>query len=141
MKPNKVIIGIISLALFITACTTAKITPATPTSPATTNYVVAPNLITALETAHAVNAATAAVDPFSPAVEIGLGAIAALATWVAKRKNDKASQQALMLKTVIQGVENADNAEVKTAIQTQATAVGVEGALGTTVQGVNSGLL
>lgn len=141
MKMIKYVTSILAVVGLIAACTTAKVTPATPTTPASTNWIVDPRLATGLATAGAVNAATAAVNPYSPAIEIGLGAIAALAAWVAKSKNDKATQAALLLKTVIQGVENSGAVEVKQAIQAQATAVGVEGALGTIVQAVNSGNL
>jgi len=140
MKNN--ILLVCGLLLVIVGCTTAEVKPnPDPTQPPLTNWIVDPKLTTGLATAGAVNAATAAVNPFSPAVEIGLGAIAALAAWVAKRKNDAAAQKGLLLKTVIQGVENSGSAEVKGIIQKQAIAIGVEGELSTTVQKVNSGAL
>jgi hypothetical protein len=133
---------VIIIAIVITACTTQKVTP--PTAPGghpTTNWVVDPKLETALITARAVNDASAPANPFAPAVDIGLGAIAALAAWVAKRKNDQAAQSALLLKTVVQGVENAANPAVKAAIQAHAGIIGVEGELGTAVQKINNGSL
>ncbi len=130
------------LMLVIVGCTTAEVKQnPDPTQPPLTNWVVDPKLTTGLQTAGAINAATSPVNPFSPAIDIGLGAVAALAAWVAKRKNDAAAQKGLLLKTVIQGVENAANSEVKDTIRKQAIAIGVEGDLSTTVQKVNNGAL
>lgn len=143
MKTNikHILISFAVIIVLVTACTTAKVTPATSAAPAVTNYIVSPKLTTALDTVGSINAVTAPVNPYSPIIDIGLGGIAAIAAWVAKRKNDAAAQQALLLKTVIQGVENANLPAVKTAIQTQAVAIGVEGSLGNTVSKVNSGIL
>jgi hypothetical protein len=140
MKLKYIILSIAATVLLITACTTAQYTR-NPDGTTSTSYAVDPKLTAGLATAGAVNSVTAAVNPYSPAVEIGLTTITALAAWVAKRKTDKANQQSLLLKTVIQGVENGADSKVKAAIQAQATAVGVEGELGTTVQKINSGIL
>jgi len=138
----KNILSILVLSAVLIGCTSTKVSETPPGSGNySTNYVVDPRLVTAIETAKAVNDATKPVNPFSGAVEIGLGAVAALAAWFAKRKNDQANQQALLLKTVVQGVENAGNAEVKAAIQKHAVNVGVEGKLGDAVSKVNSGQL
>lgn len=126
----------------IVGCTTTEVKETAPGSGVySTNVVVDPKFETALTTVKAVNTATAPLNPFSPLVEITLGAIAAGATWFAKRKNDQNAQNALLLKTVIQGVENAATPAVKQAIQDHASRIGVEGELGTTVQQVNSGQL
>lgn len=140
MKINKHLIVFIGTILLITACTVPVVVK-NPDGSSSTNIVVDPKLTAGLATAGAVNTVTAPVNPFSPAIEIGLSAAGLLAAWIAKRKNDKANQQALLLKTVIQGVENSGSTEAKAAIQAHAATIGVEGELGTTVQGVNSGLL
>tara|TARA_R110000868_G_scaffold341505_2_gene602368 strand:+ start:1145 stop:1582 length:438 start_codon:yes stop_codon:yes gene_type:complete len=143
---NKFPIAVLFLALAV-GCTTQKITPAkpaTPTEPATpavTNYIVDPRLDSTLGTIGEINKATAPINPFSPLVDIGLGAAALIAAWVAKRKNDQAAQSALLFKTVVQGVENAANPTVKAAIQAHAGVIGVEGELGTAVQKINNGSL
>jgi hypothetical protein len=132
--------GIIMLAAFITACTVPKVT-SNPDGSAATNWVVDPKLETALTTGRAVNTATAPVNPASPFIEIGLGLVAAGAGWVAKRKNDKAAANELLLKTVIQAIDTLDDAKVKEAVQSHAVKVGVEGELNTTVQKVGSGII
>lgn len=128
------------LALIVVGCTV----PQYSTNPdGSTNVVqtVDPRLTTAIETSKAVNAATVPVNPYAPFIDWGLGVLAAGAALVAKYKNDQNAQHALLLKTVVQGVENAGNAEVKAAIKSQATAIGVEGDLSTKVQAINSGLI
>lgn len=146
MKKLKFLIPILLFAAIV-GCTTQKITPAKPatdTSPATpaiTNYIVDPRLDNTLTTIGAINKATAPVNPFSPLVDIALGAATLVAGWIAKRKNDQANQSALLFKTVVQGVENAANPAVKAAIQAHAGIIGVEGELGTAVQKINNGLL
>ena len=130
-KTNKILISVLALGLLITACTTAKVTPANPTTgaPASTNYVVNPKLTSTLDTVGSVVDVTAPVDPYAGLIKLGLGAIAAGATWFAARKNSQAAQSALLTKTVIQGVEASGNADVKAAIEKHATLVGVQGAL------------
>ncbi len=130
-KLTKIYLSTLLLALVITACTTAKVTPADPVkgTPATTNYIVDPRLTSALTTAQGVNAVTAAVDPYSPLIDLGLGTVAAVAAWFAKKKNDKANAATLLTRTVIQGVEASGSAEAKAAIEKHATLVGVQGAL------------
>jgi hypothetical protein len=135
------ILAVALIAIGIIGCTVAKVTPATSTTPAFTEYSPDPRLTNALATAGAINSVTAPVNPYSFPIQVGLGAVAAIAAWVAKNKTDKANQQALLLKTVIQGVENAAQPAVKEAIKSQASAIGVEGELSTTVQKVNSGQL
>lgn len=134
-----------ALALAAIALIGCTVTRQVENPPGSGNYVpqhvVDPRLTSALETAGAVNSATALVNPYSPVLEIGLGAAAAIATWFAKRKNDQSNQNAALLKTVIQGVENSGSSDVKTAIQTHAVNIGVEGQLGTFVAKVNSGQL
>lgn len=137
----KFILSVMAAALLVAGCTTARVTESPPGSGNySTNYVVDPRLEAGLVTAGAVNAATAPVNPFSPLVEIGLGAVAAAATWFAKRKNDQATQANSLLKVVVQGVENSDNADAKKAIQAHAVNVGAEGALNSAVAKINSGL-
>ncbi len=138
---KKYLLPVLALAFLIVGCTVARVTPADPVkgTPASTNYVVDPKLTQGLATAGAINTATAPVNPFSPAVDIGLGTIAAIAGWVAKRKNDALAAQTLLTKTVVQGVEYADNQVVKDVISTHAGKIGVEGELNTFVQKVGSG--
>jgi hypothetical protein len=142
----KYLLPALLLALVI-GCTTQKITPAkpaTPTSPAVpavTNWIVDPRLDATLGTIGDINKATAPVNPFAPLVDIGLGAAALVAAWVAKRKNDANAQNALLLKTVVQAVDGLDQQPVKDAIQAHAARVGVEGELNQVVKSVGSGLL
>jgi hypothetical protein len=112
-----------------------------PDGSSSTNYVVDPRVTTGLATAGAVNAATASMNPYSPFVEIGLGAVAAGFGWFAKRKNDKAAANELLLKTVVQAIDNLDDQKVKDAIQTHAVKVGAEGDLNTAVKKIGSGLI
>jgi len=137
-KLTKIYLSTLLLALVITACTTAKVTPANPATgtPASTNYIVDPRLTSAIDTAKGVVGVTAPVNPYAGAVDIGLTAIAGIAAWVAKRKNDKANAATLLTKTVIQGVEASGSAEAKTAIEKHATLVGVQGALSDLVYNV-----
>lgn len=126
--------------LILSGCTAPQVVH-NPDGTTSTNAIVHPNLTTALTTAEAVNTATAPVNPWSPVVSIVLAAAASVATFVAKRKNDQANESALIAKTIIQGVENSGHPETKAAIKTQATAIGIEGKLGTLVQAVNSGVV
>lgn len=137
----KLTLAVALLSACITACTTAKVTPATPTTPATTNYIVDPRLTTTLTTIGDVNKATAPVNPFAPLIDIGLGAAALIASWVAKRKNDQAAQSSLLLKTVIQAVDAIDQQPIKDAIQAHAVRVGSEVQLNQVVKKVSSGLV
>ena len=123
--------GIILLTFGLIGCATQKVTPANPATnqPAVTNYVPNEALVKVVGVATKINDATAAADPYSGAITWGLGVALAVAGWIAKRKNDQAAAAQTLTKTVIQGVEAADNPAVKLAIQTHATAVGVEGAL------------
>jgi hypothetical protein len=135
------IVSTLALAGILIGCTTTKVTEEPPGSGQfSTNHVVDPKLTTGLQTVGAVNEATRAVNPFAPLVDIGLAAALAIAAFVAKRKNDQASQAKLLLKTVIQGVETADNQEVKAVIEKHAVNVGVEGKLSGAVARVNAGV-
>lgn len=140
---NKILktLALVALAASLIGCTAARVTE-TPAGSGnyTTNYVTDPKLEAALTTAGAINAATAPVNPFSGLVEIGLGAIALGASWFAKRKNDQAAAQGQLLKVVVQGVNNSDNAEVKSAIESHAVNLGLESDLSKFVKQVESGL-
>ena len=138
----KTILTLATAALLLVGCTTTKVDETPPGSGHyTTNTIVSPKLEAVLTTAGAVNTATAPVNPFSPLITIGLAAITAGASWFAKYKNDKANSSALLLRTVVQGVENSGSAEAKKAIETHAINLGVEGDLGQTVRHINSGVL
>lgn len=141
MTKIKRIITIVALvaATAIIGCTSTKVTETPPGSGNfVTNHIVDPNLTAGLETAKAINDATKPVNPFAGVVEIGLGTIAALAAWFAKRKNDQATQSTLLLRTVVQGVEQADDTKVKETIEKHATKMGVQGPLGTAVAKITS---
>lgn len=128
---KKYLITSVALIAVVTACTTAKVTPANPATgtPATTNYVVDPRFTQVIDTAKGVVAVTAPVNPYAGLIDLGLGSAAAIAAWFAARKNTQAAQSALLAKTVIQGVENSGSADAKAAIEKHATAMGVQGAL------------
>lgn len=68
-------------------------------------------------------------NPVITLVDMGLAASVLIAGWIAKRKNDLAARKGELLTTVIQGVEAANNSEVKAAIQKHAEKTGTEGAL------------
>lgn len=146
---RKTSIAIIALAVTLIGCTTTRVTPvATETPPGsgifTTNnvstVVVDPKLTAALETIGTVNAATSAVNPYSAPIGISLTAIAAIASWIAKRKNDALSSTTAQLKATVQGVENlTDSTAAKDSIQKQAIILGIEPALNSTVQQINNG--
>jgi hypothetical protein len=138
LKKLKYLPAFLILAALITACTVPQVvTHSDGTSE--TNHVVDPKLTTAITTGRAVNIATAPVNPYSPLVEIGLGLAAATAGWMAKRKNDKAAANELLLRTVVQAIDNLDDAKVKEAIQSHASNIGVEGELNTAVQKIGTG--
>ena len=142
MKKTKIIATILVIAAIIVGCTTTKVTETPPGSGIySTNVVVDPKLTTALETIGAINTATTPVNPVSAPITITLAAISAIAAWVAKRKNDALSNTASQLKAVIQGVESSPGTETKAAVQKQATILGVESDLYSTVQKVINGQL
>jgi hypothetical protein len=126
------------VVLSIPSCTTPEVVTQ-PDGTVSTNAVVDARLVAAVIAAKAANAATAPVNPFSGLIELGLGAVAVGAGWVAKRKNDKAAANALLLKTVIQAIDALDSSSVKDAIQSHAVKIGVEGELNTVVKQVNAG--
>lgn len=143
MKKIKFCLALMAACLafiIVSGCTTAK----TVTNPdGTTQQVYSPDprLTTAIEAGRAGNAVSAPFNPFSYWIEIGLGTLAAGAGWVAKRKNDKAAADALLLKTVIQAIDALDDDKAKEVIQKHATSVGVEGALNSRVQQVGAGII
>jgi hypothetical protein len=104
-------------------------------------HEVDPRLTQGLAIGSAANAASVPVNPAAPWVELGLLAIAGGASWVAKRKNDKAAANEQLLKVVIQAIDALDDSKVKEAVQTHATRVGVEGDLNTAVKKVGSGAI
>lgn len=63
--------------------------PAQPAVPPNVPYLANTNVAPILDALRAANAATAPANPYSFPIEIGLGAGAALAAWLAKRKNDQ----------------------------------------------------
>lgn len=65
-------------------------------------------------------------NPAITLVDMGLGFAAIVAGLIAKRKNDQAARKKALLTTVIQGIEQAGNADVKAVIQKHAERTGVE---------------
>lgn len=123
------------------ACTVPQVTT-NPDGSTSTNHVVDPKLSTGLLVARAANAASAPTNPSAPITELILGATAVGAGWFAKRKNDKAAANELLLKTLVQAVNTLDDGQkTKDAVQAHATRIGVEGELNTFVQKVESGLI
>jgi hypothetical protein len=141
MKHLKYIISVAAIGIILLGCTTAKVSENPPGSGNyKTNYVTDPRVTSTIDTIAAVNDATKAANPFSGVVSIGLATAAALASWIAKRKNDSLTNVSGQLQAVVQGIEMApSNQEVKDAIQSHATRMGVEGELSKTVLKVNSG--
>lgn len=136
----KKLLSILAIVVIVAGCTAPQ-TVQQPDGTVSTNYVADPKLIAGIEVAKGINAATAPVNPFAGLIEIGLGAVAVGAGWVAKRKNDKAAANELLLKTVIQALDSLDDANVKTTIQAHASRIGVEGELNTVVKKVGSGAI
>ena len=141
MKKNILIVS--ALLLVVAGCTVARVTPADPVTgtPASTNYVTDPKVTQGLATAGAINDATRPVNPFAPLVDIALGTAAALAAWIARRKNDQLAAQTALTKTIVLAVDAQDNQATKDAIQAHAVKLGVEGQLNTFVQKVGSGAI
>lgn len=144
---NKIIVGLIvmvaCLTFLIGGCT-AQVAVQHPDGSTTTNHVVDPNLTTGITIARASNAASAPFNPYSPLVEIGLGLVAAGAGWYAKRKNDAAGANELLIKTLVQAINQlseSDAATIKPLVQDHAKTIGVEGDLNTFVKRVESGLI
>lgn len=81
-------------------------------------YSVAPQWDTAIKTVQGVNAVIP--SPASPFVSLGLGALSAVLAWVVRIKNKQAS----LADVLIEGIEKANNPDVKKIIQTVATAYG-----------------
>lgn len=143
MKKIKIALSIMAAALtvvLISGCTVPQVVT-NPDGTTSTNQVVDPKLTTGIVIAKATNQATAPVNPFAALIDIGLGALAVGAGWVAKRKNDKASANELLLKTVIQAIDALDDQKVKDAVQSHAVKIGVEGELNTAVQKVGVGAI
>ena len=139
MKKNLIVV--IALLALVVGCTVARVTPADPVTgaPASTNYVTDPKVTQGLVTAGAINDATRPLNPFAPVVDIALATAAALAAYLAKRKNDQLAAQTLLTKTIVQSIDAQDNQAVKDAISDHASKIGVEGQLSTFVQKVGSG--
>lgn len=135
------ILGLAAAAVIVAGCTTTQVKENPPGSGIlTTNVVVDPRLTGALDTIKAVNDSTAAVNPYSVPIDIGLGAITLIAGWIAKRKNDKLAMTNNLLRVVVQGVDQANVPTVKETIQKHAENMGVEGALSQVVNAVGKNL-
>lgn len=104
-------------------------------------FVPDPRLADGVNVIRATNTASAPFNPFAYWIELALSGVTAGSLWVAKRKNDKASADALLLKTVIQAIDALDDDKAKEVIQKHATSVGVEGALNSRVQQVGAGII
>jgi hypothetical protein len=123
----------LAIMLVMVGCTVTKLVENPPGSGKYDKVVeVDPKLTSGLEAAKAVNDAAKPFFPFSPVVDIGLGTVAALAAWFAKRKSDQ-------LKATIVGVEAKGGEAVKTAIKEAAMASGVESGLNKVVKSITGG--
>jgi hypothetical protein len=96
MKKNTVLpIVLFMVATFaiIVGCASPNpaFNPAQPPSATNPPYVPNTNVTTGVAIGQGVNAVTTPVNPYSGLVDIGLGAAAAIAAWIAKRKNDQAA--------------------------------------------------
>lgn len=136
----KYLIASVLVIATIVACTVPQVVT-NPDGTTATNTVVDPKVVTAIDTARAVNVATSSVNPYSPLVEILLGTAAAAAAWFANHKNNEKNATQAQLVSVVKGVNNAADTKTKEAIAEQAGIDGVETALNKTVKGVESGLL
>lgn len=135
-----IIASCLLILLFPVACTVSK-PVVNPDGSTNVVHEVDPRLTAGLAIGSAANAASAPVNPSAPWVELGLGAIAVGAGWVAKRKTDKAAADQLLLKTVIQALDTLNDNAVKEAVQKYATQAGVEGKLNTAVKQVGAGVI
>jgi len=142
MKFKNILAGavLVFVAVWLVACTTPQVVTH-PDGTTSTNEIVDPNLSAGLLIARGANAASAPTNPAAPLIELALLATTVGAGWVAKRKNDKAAANQLLLKTVIQAIDSLDDQKVKEAVQSHASRVGVEGELYTAVQKVGSGAI
>lgn len=132
------IVSIILLAFSLSACTVPQSAVQADGS-TNTVYAVNPKFEQTVGYIKGANALSAPVNPYSGVIDWVLGVALVGTAWFAKIQTDRKTKTQLLAKTIVQGVENAGNSDVKKTIQQQATAVGVEGALGTFVQQVNTG--
>lgn len=145
------------LAIDLTGCASpnpnaGQVTVTTnPTTGVTTTNVQPPfipntGVTSVTSTIGSLNDATAALDPYSGLIKLGLGLTTLVAGGIAAWQNNKAKGLNAQLTSVVQGVEAATTdaagnnvsgvtgAAVKQAIRTQAVAAGVQPALDATVQ-------
>jgi hypothetical protein len=134
----KQILSLILIACVITACTVPQSTVQADGS-TNTVYAVDPKFEQITGFVRAANTISSPVNPYAGIIDWVLGVALAGTALYAKFQTDRKAKAQLLAKTIVQGVENAGSTETKKAIQLQATAVGVEGALGTFVQQVNTG--
>jgi hypothetical protein len=87
----------------------------------------------AIETVKEVNA-VANPTPIAPVVNVVLGLVVAGLGWFARFKTKQATEKGDLVKTLIQGVEAANNPEVKKAIADAARLAGVADKLHTEVR-------
>ncbi len=140
---NKItrLLGIAILAGFaLVACTTTR-TVTNPDGSTNVVHITDPRLTAGLEAAKAANDISRPFNPVASLVDLGLLLTTGAAAFVAKRKNDRAAADQLLVKTLIQAVDQLGDPKVKEAIQTHAVRVGVEGELNQKVQQVGSGLI
>lgn len=81
-----------AIASLIVGCASPNPTfnPGQPPSASNPPYVPNTNVTTGVAIGQGVNGVTAPFNPYSPLVDIGLATAAAVAAWIAKRKNDQA---------------------------------------------------
>jgi len=95
------------MAVIIIGCASPNpnYNPALPVSGTNPAYLPNTNVTTGVAIGQGVNAVTAPVNPYAPFLDLGLGLAAAIATLIAKRKNDALSQ--LATSVVAQGASVA----------------------------------
>lgn len=129
----KKILTILALGIIVIGCTTTKLAE---TPPGSGNYKkvveVDPRLTTGLGTATGVNDVIGPINPWHGLVTLGITTIAGVAEWNRRRKQAQ-------LDAVITGVEKADNAAVKKAINEAALDAKVAVGLNAAVKKVTGG--
>jgi hypothetical protein len=155
MKIEKLLRSIGFAALITTALTVIILTACVASNPNKTPdpvtgqlpppNIIDPRLFSASNTATGIANSLAPVNPYAGVTDYllkaGFGLAGIVAGYIAQKRNTtaaqaEASQKAVLLNTVIQGVESLGTAAapVKAAIQTRATAAGVQPALDAAVK-------
>jgi len=89
---NKRLLVTVAIVTLLVGCASPNPTynPSQPPSAGNPPYIPNTNVTTGVAIGQGVNGVTAPFNPYSPLVDIGLATAAAVAAWIAKRKNDQA---------------------------------------------------